>query len=164
MLNKLTGKLTGWVSYSFGRAMRKFDAYGDKWYSANHERIHEVNIVATYKIGKRFDIGGTFVYASGTPFTSVKYFYLMNENILAEFGEKNANRLNDYIRLDISANYDIIKKEKRTAGINLSIYNALCRENEIYYGVKPSENGIKFKSISFLTNILPSISFYYKFH
>jgi hypothetical protein len=88
----------------------------------------------------------------------------MNENILAEFGEKNANRLNDYIRLDISANYDIIKKEKRTAGINLSIYNALCRENEIYYGVKPSENGIKFKSISFLTNILPSISFYYKFH
>lgn len=164
MLNKLTGKLTGWVSYSFGRAMRKFETYGDRWFPANHERIHEVNIVATYKIGKRFDIGGTFVYASGTPFTSVKYFYLMNENILAEFGEKNANRLNDYIRLDISANYDIIKKEKRTAGINLSIYNVLCRENEIYYGIKPSEKGMKFKSISFLTNILPSISFYYKFH
>lgn len=164
MLNKLTGKLTGWVSYSFGRARRNFTAYSDKWYPANHERIHEVNLVASYKIGKRFDIGGTFVYASGTPFTSIKYFYIMNENILTEFGEHNANRLADYIRLDISMNYDFLKKENRTAGINLSVYNALCRKNEIYYGLKATDEGFIFKPTSFLTRILPSISFYYRFH
>lgn len=163
MLNKLTGKLTGWVSYSFGRAMRKFDIYGDKWFPASHERIHEVNMVVAYKIGKRFDIGSTFAYASGTPFTSVKYFYIMNNNILTEFGEHNANRLKDYIRLDVSANYDIIKKANRTAGINLSIYNVLCRKNEIYYGLKISNNGFKYQATSLLTTILPSISFYYKF-
>ena len=163
ILNKLTGKLTGWVSYSFGRAMRKFDIYGDKWFPASHERIHEVNMVVAYKIGKRFDIGSTFAYASGTPFTSVKYFYIMNNNILTEFGEHNANRLKDYIRLDVSANYDIIKKANRTAGINLSIYNVLCRKNEIYYGLKISNNGFKYQATSLLTTILPSISFYYKF-
>lgn len=164
MLNKLTGKLTGWISYSYGRALRKFDLYGNNWFPANHERIHEINMVAAYRIGKRIDVGATFVYASGTPFTSVKYFYIMNENILAEFGEHNANRLNDYIRLDVSANYDIIKKEKRTAGINISIYNVLCRRNEIYYGIKTTGEGWKFSGSTFLTNILPSISFYYKFH
>ena len=163
MLNKLTGKLTGWVSYSFGRAMRRFDIYGNKWFPASHERIHEVNMVLAYKIGKRFDIGSTFAYASGTPFTSVKYFYIMNNNILTEFGEHNANRLKDYIRLDISANYDIVKKENRTAGINISIYNVLCRKNEIYYGLKLNNNGFKFQATSLLTTILPSISFYYKF-
>lgn len=163
MLNKLTGKLTGWISYSFGRALRQFDLYGKKWFPANHERIHELNIVAAYKIGRRFDIGGTFSYASGTPFTSVKYFYLMNNNIMTEFGEHNGNRLNDYIRLDISANYDIVKKDRHTAGINLSIYNVLCRKNEIYYGLKVGNNSFSFCSRSFLTSILPSISFYYKF-
>ncbi len=163
MLNKLTGKLTGWASYSFGRALRKYDIYGDKWFPANHERIHEVNLVASYKIGKRFDIGGTFAYASGTPFTAVKYLYLINNNILTEFGEHNANRLKDYIRLDVSANYDFIKRNNRSAGINLSIYNVLCRKNEIYYGLKPSKNGFRFRSVAFLTNILPSVSLYYKF-
>ena len=163
MLNKLTGKLTGWVSYSFGRAMRKFDIYGDKWFPANHERIHEVNMVAAYKIGKRFDIGGTFAYASGTPYTALKCLYIINNNIITEFSEHNANRLKDYIRLDISANYDIIKKENSTAGINLSIYNVLCRNNEIYYGFRNTNNGFKVSATSFLTNILPSISFYYKF-
>ena len=164
ILNKLTGKLTGWVSYSFGRALRKFKHYGEKWYPANHERIHEANIVVAYRIGKRFDIGGTFAYASGTPYTALKYLYIINNNIIAEFGEHNACRLKDYIRLDISANYDIIKREKRNAGINLSIYNVLCRNNEIYYGFRTTKNGFKVSATSFLTNILPSISFYYKFH
>ena len=164
MLNKLTGKLTGWVSYSFGRALRKFERYGEKWYPANHERIHEANMVVAYRIGKRFDIGATFAYASGTPYTALKYLYIMNNNIVSEFGEHNARRLKDYIRLDISANYDIIKREKSTAGINLSIYNVLCRKNEIYYGFRTTNNGFKVNATSFLTDILPSLSFYYKFH
>ena len=164
MLNKLTGKLTGWASYSFGRARRKFNTFGNKWFSASHERIHEVNAVVTYRIGKRLDIGGTFTYASGTPFTSAKYIYIINNNVLYEFGEYNANRLKDYIRLDLSVNYDIIMNKKNTAGINLSAYNVLCRKNETYYGVQATENSISFQAKAMLPCILPSISFYCKFH
>ena len=163
MLNKLTGNLLGWLSYSYGRAMRRFDIYGNRWFPANHERIHEINLVATYKITKRLDVGATFIYASGTPFTSVKYFYIINSNILTEFGEHNANRLGDYIRLDISANYDIIKKNNSAFGVNISVYNVLCRNNEIYYGLKKSNGGFNFDATALLTNILPSISLYYKF-
>lgn len=164
MINKLTGKLTGWVAYSFGRALRRFDVYGNKWFPSNHERIHELNIVATYKVGKRIDVGGTFSYASGAPFTSVKYFYFMNGNVLTEFGEHNANRLKDYMRLDLSVNYDIIKNEERTFGANLSLYNALCRKNELYYGLRFYDDAsFKFRRYAFFTTILPSVSFYYKF-
>ena len=163
MINKLTGKLTGWVAYSFGRALRRFEIYGDKWFPSNFERIHEVNVVAAYEINDRFNVGGTFSYASGTPFTSVKHFYLINGNILTEFGEHNANRLKDYIRLDISANYDFVKKNGQTAGVNLSIYNVLCRQNEIYFGLKFKENTFKFQGVTFVTSILPSLSLYYKF-
>lgn len=163
MINKLTGKLTGWVSYSFGRAMRKFGIYGDKWFPSNHERIHEANIVATYRITDRLDIGGTFTYASGTPFTSVKHLFFINSNMVTEYGEHNANRLKDYIRLDISANYDFIKKGNNTAGVNISLYNVLCRRNEIYYGLRIYSDKFKFQRYTFLTSILPSLSFYYKF-
>lgn len=163
MLNKLTGKLTGWISYSFGRALRKFDIYGNRWFPANHERLHELNVVAAYRFGDRLDVGGTFSYASGTPYTMVKYLYVVNNNVLAEFGEHNANRLKDYIRLDLSVNYDFIKKKDRTAGINLSVYNALSRKNEISYMLKTSEKGITFRAATFFCSILPSLSFYYKF-
>lgn len=163
MINKLTGKLTGWVAYSFGRALRQFDIYGDKWFPSNHERIHEVNVVATYRINKNFDVGGTFSYASGTPFTSVKHLFFINGNVLSEFGEHNANRLRDYIRLDLSVNYDIIKKDNKNLGVNLSLYNALCRRNEIYYGLRIYNDSFKFRRYAFLTTILPSVSLYYKF-
>ena len=164
MINKLTGKLTGWVAYSYGRALRKFGKYGDKWFPANHERIHELNVVVSYKINDRIDVGGTFSYASGTPYTKVKYLYLMNGNVLAEYGEHNSNRLKDYMRLDLSVNYDIIKKGNRVFGANASIYslNFLFRKNETYYKIMIGEH-FEFAGSSYIKTPIPSVSIYYKF-
>ncbi len=165
MVNKLTGKLTGWVAYSFGRALRKFGIYGDKWFPSNFERIHELNVVASYRINDRIDIGGTFSYATGTPYTKVKYLYLMNGGILAEYGEHNSSRLKDYMRLDLSVNYDIIKKGSKVFGANLSFYslNSLFRDNELFYKVKVNSDSFKFLGSSYITTTLPSVSLYYKF-
>ncbi len=165
MVNKLTGKFTGWVAYSFGRALRQFDVYGDKWFPSNHERIHELNVVASYKINDRIDIGGTFSYATGTPYTRVEYMYLMNGNVLVEYGEHNSSRLKDYMRLDLSVNYDIIKKDSKVFGANLSFYslNSLFRDNEMYYKVKVVSDAFRFDSASYITTTLPSVSLYYKF-
>ena len=89
--------------------------------------------------------------------------YLINGNILTEYGEHNSSRLRDYIRLDLSANYDIIKKDGSTLGANLSLYNALFRNNELYYGVKQKGDSFRFQCTSFITTALPSVSIYYKF-
>jgi hypothetical protein len=119
MVNKRTGKLTGWLSYAWGRAFRRFDKFGlDKKYPAAHERIHELNVVGTFRLNERWSVGGTFVYASGTPFTAPKHFYIMNGQLLSEFGEHNANRLKPYCRLDLSANYSLKKKGNFESGIN----------------------------------------------
>ena len=88
----------------------------------------------------------------------------MNGQIVSEYGEHNANRLKDYMRLDLSVNYDIIKNEERTFGANLSLYNALCRKNELYYGLRFYDHAsFKFRRYAFLTTILQSVRFYYKF-
>lgn len=164
MVNKRTGKLTGWLSYAWGRAFRTFDKFGlNKKYPAAHERIHELNAVATYRFNDKWSVGGTFVYASGTPFTAPKHFYIMNGQLLSEFGEHNTNRLKPYCRLDLSANYSLKKKGDFESGINFSIYNALLNENDIFYRLKIYESKFYYSPTHFLMKILPSISYYCKF-
>lgn len=164
MLEKRRGKLTGWVSYSFGRAKRRFD--GDRyvgWYSASHERIHELNAVATYKIGKRMELGATYVLASGVPFTRIKYAYMVSNNIVSEYGPYNGDRIKPYMRLDLSMNYDFKNSGDKRSGINFSLYNATMYNNILSYRIKVYKGQVRYATFSFLMPILPSISYYYKF-
>lgn len=164
MLEKRRGKLTGWVSYSFGRAKRRFD--GDRyagWYSASHERIHELNAVATYKIGKRMELGATYVLASGVPFTRIKYAYMVSNNIVSEYGPYNGDRIKPYMRLDLSMNYDFKNSGDKRSGINFSLYNATMCNNILSYRIKVYKGQVRYATFSFLMPILPSISYYYKF-
>jgi hypothetical protein len=132
-------------------------------YPANHERIHELNIMATCLLGRRWHVGSTFVLASGTPFTAISNLYLLNEQILAQYGEHNACRLPLYKRLDLSVSYDIKKGKKFEHGINVSVYNLLRSENDLYYRIKIYKGRFAYKPIRFVTDILPSINYYIKF-
>ena len=163
MLHKQSGSFTGWVSYSLGRALRRFDnpEYAG-WYPANHERIHELNVVASYK-HRKWDFSGTFIYATGLPFTAPKSYYISSGQLVAEFGEHNACRMRPYIRLDLSATYSIKKSERYENGINLSVVNALARKNDIMYKLKVYDDGFGYMRQSFLLAVIPSISYYHKF-
>lgn len=162
-LNKCSGSVTGWLAYSYGRALRKFEHLGDGWFPANHERMHELNSVVAYHINEKIDVSANFVYASGVPFTAPKQFYMVNGNLITEFGEHNANRLKSYIRLDLSFNYDLIRTKETCLGLNLSLYNAFWNSNHIYYSFKVYKGQYAFRGVSFFTRMLPSVSCYYKF-
>lgn len=164
LLEKRRGKLTGWLSYSLGRAWRKFQ--GEQypgWYPASHERIHELNAVATYRLGRRLSLGGTYVLASGTPYTPVNYVYLVSGNFVTEFGSHNSARVNPYMRLDLSLNYDFAVRDGRQSGINFSLYNASMHHNDLFYRIKIYKNHVSYRPFRFFMPILPSINYYYKF-
>ena len=164
MLHKQSGKLTGWISYSFGRALRKFDnPQHPGWYPANHERIHELNAACSYS-HKRWNFGATFIYATGLPFTAPKSYYLSSGQIVADFGKHNACRMRPYIRLDLSATFRIKKTERYENGVNLSIVNAFARDNDIMYKLQINKkNQFAYMNQSFLLRIVPSVSYYHKF-
>ena len=163
MVHKQNGRLTGWISYSLGRALRQFNTpeYAGI-YPANHERIHELNAVCSYKINK-WDFSGTFVYASGAPFTAPESYYISSGQILTVFGEHNACRMRPYIRLDLSVTYNIIRTEKHENGINVSLYNALARENDVMYRVRAENGKYSYRPMSFFLKLVPSVSYYHKF-
>ena len=163
MVHKQSGNLTGWISWSFGRALRKFDHPDYPGiYPASHERLHEINAVCTYKTGK-WDFSGTFVYASGAPFTAPESFYLSSGQILTLFGEYNSCRMRPYIRLDLSASYAFRRTERQENGINISIYNVLCRQNDVMYRLRLIDGTYSYRPLAFFLRFVPSISYYHKF-
>ena len=164
LLEKRRGKLTGWLSGSLGRAMRKFDGEQYQgWYPAGHERIYELNAVATYRINRRVSLGTTYVLASGTPYTKVNYAYLMSGNLVTEYGPHNGGRVKPYMRLDLSASYDFATKGSIRSGINFSLYNVTMHGNDLFYRIKVYDNHVRYNAFKFLMPIMPSINYYCKF-
>ena len=164
MLNKCSGHLTGWLSYTFTQAKRRFEDIAEGTYPAYHERPHEVNALATYRLGRHWSLGTVFVYASGTPFTAPAYVGLLNKNIMIGYGPHHGNRLKPYCRLDFSINYRWRGRFFKENGINLSLYNATGRSNELFYYVSINDNGtFVYKPVELLLKTLPSISYFCKF-
>ena len=163
MVNKCSGRLTGWMSYTYTHARRSFDeTERRKAYPASHERPHELNIVATYAANRHWSFGGSFVYASGTPFTMAKALFLLNNNIVIQYGDYNAARLHPYARLDLSANYKWGDKDRN--GFNFSLYNVTSHDNDLFYYLRTRDDGsFVYRPVTFVLRVLPSVSYYHQF-
>lgn len=163
MLHKQSGKFTGWISYALGRALRRFDNTDYSGiYPANHERIHELNSVCSYET-RKWNFAGNFIFASGVPFTAPAYFYLSSGQIITKPGEHNACRMRPYIRLDLSATYRFSKKEMRENEINISLYNATGRSNDVMYCLNYINGTYSYGPMSYFLRWIPSISYRFTF-
>ncbi len=165
MLQKVSGTLTGWCSYTYTRALRRFvEMDRAKVFHAGHERPHELNVVLGYSPTGHWTMGTTMVYASGTPFTAPVSLSLINGNIITQYGEHNANRLRPYFRLDASVNYTWKGRRLKQQGVNLSLYNTTCHQNDLFWRINTRYDGtFAYKPSSFVVDILPSISYFCKF-
>lgn len=160
MMSKRKGPVTGWISYGLGKCRRTFDG---ETYSASHERVNELNAVATYHLQERWDFSATMVYASGTPFTAPESFYMINNHLISQYGAHNACHLNPYFRVDVSANYYFRNRQYSKSGINLSLYNVTMHKNDIYYRLKFMDGDFAYKPLRMFITMIPSISYFIKF-
>jgi ferric enterobactin receptor len=137
LIQKKTGKFTGWISYTLAEARNQFDVYGTSYYPANQDVTHEGKAVGIYKY-KRWDFSATWVYATGRPYTAPGGSYqieLLDGSTQDYFTvtSKNSLRLPDYHRMDLSVNYHLQNARKNDIGyIGLSFFNVYNRTN-IWY-------------------------------
>ena len=99
-------------------------------YFADQDSTHEFKTVLMYEWGD-WDFASTFIYATGRPYTEV--LGVIEDSFPASFevGEKNAERYDDYHRLDLSATYNFeLLGGEGAAGF--SIFNMYDRENQWY--------------------------------
>lgn len=170
-VNKIQGKLTGWVGYTLSWTWRKFAALNDgEKFPAKYDRRHDLSVVATYAHNPRWRFGSVFVYGTGNATSLPERFYIVEGVLTQEYSSINQYRLPAYHRLDLSATYTPKSKPGKKLQSNwvFSIYNVYSRKNPyfIYYDQTGSAyNGtlrVEALQVS-LFPILPSVTWNFKF-
>ena len=172
---KPVGKLNGWVSYTFSRAMLRQDDQrvamplnnGD-WYPAEYDRPHEVKAVLNFKFTERYSLSSNFNYATGRPTTlpAGKYYDSYSGKFMPYYTDRNTYRIPDYMRLDLA--FNIEPTHRLTSFLHTSfsigVYNALARKNayNIYYVTEGEE--IKGYKLSVFGTAIPYVSLNIRFN
>ena len=165
MLAKQAGKVTGWLSYSYGQSLREGDGVlFPKVFHSSHERSHEFNAVLSYKTG-RWDLGANYIMASGNPYTPAKNLYVLANTLVIYYDEYNSANLPLYLRLDLSATYNLPSHGRYDHNVNVSLFNATAHENYMLGYIKADEEKmtIRYKLAKILIPIIPSISYTCRF-
>lgn len=125
----------GWASYSIIRAERK-DHPDTSWRLFDYDQTHVATLVASYELGKGWEVGGRFRYATGFPRTPVLGAYLGARRDLYEpyFGKQNSIRLPAFAQGDVR----LAKRFEFAWGkaeAYLDVQNVTNRQNpeEMYY-------------------------------
>lgn len=169
MVKKQKGKLTGWLSYAWSRSERTINSINNgNPYPVKQDRPHSINIVATYKLGNRWEIGGTWVYASGNAITMPSGAFLYNDLVIPVYTERNGYRMPASHRLDLSVTLNGKNKPNRKwhSSWNLSLYNVYARKNPYSIQLRQNEDYPKETEAvqtSIVGTIIPSITYNFKF-
>lgn len=168
-LKKNKGKFNGWIGYTIAWTKRKFqDLNNGKVFFPKYDRRHDVSVVLSYEISKRWTLGATWIYATGNLNTfPERVFVLSNGNILEDYGgQRNNYRLAPYHRMDVSATLKGKPHKRYENSWNFSIFNVYNRYNPyiIYFDKTYSSTQITIqaKQIS-LFPILASVTYNFKF-
>jgi hypothetical protein len=166
IFKKKTGKLTGWVSYTLSKTERQIDGINNgEWYNARQDRTHDLAVVASYQLSPRWSLSALFVYYTGNAVTFPNNKYNLNGNTIYQYSSRNADRMPDYHRLDISANYDFKKKGRFESSLNIGLYNVYGRENAytITFRDNPEDPARTEALQTSLFRWVPSLTYNFKF-
>ena len=184
LLQRKIGKFTGWIGYTWSKALRQFDREGQeinfgKPFYAKYDRRHDLSITGTYIVSKKFDVSATFIYGTGICGTlgtqvyegpslglqgssSGQFDYYTNT--VDYISERNNFRMPDYHRLDIGCNFYRYPKVGKSIW-NISIYNVYSRLNPFMVYIGSSDNDYNKKALRQVSifPIMPSVSYTYQF-
>lgn len=174
LFRKTKGDFTGWLAYTISKAEQRTPGgaaggpginNGD-WYYAPHDRTHDVSLTGSYKLNDKWNFGANLIYQTGRPVTYPDGQYTYEDLNIANFSDRNASRLTDYHRIDISATYVPNRKpDKRWKGEWVfGIYNIYNRRNaaSISFG-QNRETGANEATRTAIFGIVPSVSYNFKF-
>ena len=171
LFKKNKGKFTGSLAYTYSKSEKIHPEINEgKWYPSVVDRPHDINLLLNYKISKRLEVSTMWQYYTGRPITYPAGTYLIGDHVILFFSHRNANRLPDYHRLDLSVTWynknfhDEPNKRKWRSYWNFSVYNVYARDNAFMMTFKYDENTEKIDAYQVtLFKIVPAISYHFEF-
>ncbi len=175
-LKKKVGRLNGWIGYTWSRAYRQFDQLNQgQAYFFKYDRTHDMSIVLSYNINKKWSGSFVFVYGTGNAVTLpvARYPYKIGYDAVTNqvkytfidlYDKINSFRLPSYHRADISFSYTHKKTVKWESTWNFSVYNIYNRANPYFIYFYPDLDKLEVKAyMVYLFPILPSVAWNFKF-
>lgn len=172
LIKKSSGKVNGWVSYTYSRSFLKViknasseTINGGRYYPSNYDKPHAFNFIGNYKFSHRFNLSLNVTYSTGRPITIPIEKYEIGGVPRVHYSDRNAYRIPDYFRTDISINMEGNHKVKKLAHSSwtLAVYNLMGRENaySVYFVTEGKE--IKGYKLSIFARPIPTITYNFKF-
>jgi hypothetical protein len=172
LLRKKSGKLTGWLGYSYSRTFIQMNSpnvserinHGN-YFPANYDKPHDLSLISNYKITRRYSFSLNFAYSTGRPITYPIAAYRFGNTFRVNYSERNAYRIPDYIRTDIGFNIEGNHRIRKLAHSfwSISIYNLFGRRNpySIYFTTQGED--IKAYKLSIFGAPIPTVTYHFKF-
>lgn len=166
-VQKTRGLLTGLIAYTYSRTLARVSSpypsvqiNGGEWYPSTFDRPHNLTIATQWKWSRGWTFGTNFVYTSGRPTTYPDGTYRLNGAKVLDYSQRNADRIPDYHRLDVS----FTKDGRRTVGQrhysnwSISFYNVYAHKNPYSIYFQRVNTTTKSYQLSVFGTIIPSIS------
>jgi len=166
LFKKKKGDFTGWLSYTLSKTERQIDGInGGNWYSARQDRTHEVALVGSYQLNKRWSLSASWIYYTGDAITFPTGKYNMDGQVFFYYTDRNTYRMPAYHRLDLGANLQLKKRKNFSSELSFSLYNAYGRKNAYTINFREAENDPSRTEVvrTTLFQFLPSVSYNFKF-
>ena len=159
LINKTSGKLTGWLSYTYSRSFRQFkDINLGQTFPYKYDRPNIFNLVMMYSLNKSLQFSLNWSFYSGHLVTVPGNIYIAGfaqytlNQFINHYTSLNNIRTPDYHRLDIALNYH---RPGKHSYWSIGIYNVYNRLNPVY--LEPTSDG-KLLGIA-LFPILPILNY-----
>jgi outer membrane receptor protein involved in Fe transport len=99
----------GWIAYTLSKSERK-TPYTDTvsesgWVNYSYDQTHNLQLLASYKLPKHWEIGGRFRYTTGHPMTPIaRTEYDLTSNTVRRYGGvPNSVRMDPFVQFDFRA-------------------------------------------------------------
>ncbi|HUP14353.1 MAG TPA: TonB-dependent receptor, partial [Niastella sp.] len=150
LLQKKTGRLTGWLGYTWATANRKMETVNfGRTFPYKYDRRHDLHLVAVYKVKRNVELSGSWTYQSAMPFTiqiaqyertdgpvqpnnNSSGYQNLPQNI-DYINSRNNVRIGTYHRLDAGISWIKQKKNGNVRTWNISVLNVYNKLNPFFY-------------------------------
>jgi hypothetical protein len=172
MIKKVSGKLNGWVSYTYSRTLLQQDdtEAGEninrgEYYPASFDKPHNMNFIGNYRFSHRFSLSTNIVYTTGRPITVPIAIYQSGGAQRVFYSDRNQYRIPDYFRADLAFTLEGNHKVKQRAHNSWSFgfYNITARKNPYSVYFRQENGRIKGYQISIFGTIIPFLTYNFRF-
>lgn len=139
-LKKKTGKFTGWLGYTLSKTENRINGINnDDWYPARQDKTHDISIILNYSLTPRINIACTWIYTTGNAVTYPAGKYVINQQTVWYYTDRNSYRMPAYHRSDIGATFKLWDRKHYSGELVIGVYNVYGRQNPYIINFKVSD-------------------------